>query len=165
MFRIYRSSGIWLTNSSLVLDGVAATRSCGLSATQLNCGDDIGICACTTDLCNGAVRPGMTTASALILFASVAMYIFAWWKRCTDGGSSMKSGFLVTRNSCTELLNFWVIWNYEFLTNLVLNVPVVLQNILIMLQNGFIVSQNVYIRSLLEFVIDKIRGNSEVIDM
>ena len=41
------------------------------------CNDD-GSCACTTDLCNAAVRPGMTTAtSALILFAAVAKYIFA----------------------------------------------------------------------------------------
>ena len=51
---------------------------CGIKSWERDCGDNNGTCTCTTDLCNAAVRPGMTTAtSALILFAAVAKYIFA----------------------------------------------------------------------------------------
>jgi len=51
---------------------------CGTSLMEMNCGGDIGICTCATDLCNAAARPGMTTATfALILFAAVAKYVFA----------------------------------------------------------------------------------------
>ena len=50
---------------------------CSTKQYETNCGDDDGWCVCTTDLCNAAIRPGMTTAtSALILFAAVAKYFF-----------------------------------------------------------------------------------------
>ena len=49
---------------------------CGLKATTATMTASESVC--TTDLCNAAVRPGMTTAtSAVILFAAVAKYIFA----------------------------------------------------------------------------------------
>jgi len=60
--------------------GTTVSRNCGLKSVDLNCADgDTGFCACTTDLCNAAVRPGTTTASALTLLGltAVAMYILA----------------------------------------------------------------------------------------
>jgi len=63
-------------------DGKIVKMGCHNKGFEENCGDDNGsgdeYCTCTTDLCNAAVRPGMTPAtSALILFAAVAKYIFA----------------------------------------------------------------------------------------
>ena len=57
----------------------ATTFGCGTKNMENDCGGTYGgTCTCTTDLCNGAARPGMTTATfALILFAAVAKYVFA----------------------------------------------------------------------------------------
>merc|ERR1711941_151045 len=48
----------------------STTKSCGLKAVEANCGESNGVCACTTDLCNAAVKPGAGTLSAVILFAT-----------------------------------------------------------------------------------------------
>ena len=50
------------------------SKGCGLASTANSCADGItGTCACATDLCNAAVRPGTTTtASALTLFGLTA---------------------------------------------------------------------------------------------
>ena len=54
---------------------------CGYESDEKDCeaSDRDGTCACTTNLCNTAARPGMATASAsaLMIFASIAKYIFA----------------------------------------------------------------------------------------
>ena len=47
-------------------------KGCGLASSAYNCADgETGVCTCSTDLCNAAVRPG-TAASALILLLSLA---------------------------------------------------------------------------------------------
>ena len=58
----------------------STAKSCGLKAAETNCGESVGVCACTTDLCNAAVKPGAVTASVVILFATITAYIFAGLK-------------------------------------------------------------------------------------
>ena len=52
---------------------------CGYESDKKDCkaSDRDGTCACTTNLCNTAARPGMASASFLMLFASIAKYVFA----------------------------------------------------------------------------------------
>lgn len=55
--------------------GVTISKGCGLASSANNCDAGItGICTCTADLCNAAVR-GMA-ASALTLFGLAAASIY-----------------------------------------------------------------------------------------
>ena len=56
--------------------GLATMRTCGLKSEAVNCDGAIGVCACTTDLCNTAVRPGIWTAPAMIVLAAFAIAIY-----------------------------------------------------------------------------------------
>ena len=54
---------------------MTVSKGCGLASSASNCADgETGICTCSTDLCNAAVRPG-TAASALILLLSLAVAV------------------------------------------------------------------------------------------
>ena len=51
-------------------------KGCGLASSASSCEDGItGTCACTTDLCNAAVRAAASVAAVLCL--AVAVYSFA----------------------------------------------------------------------------------------
>ena len=67
----------------LLQDSKVTERGCAAKTTaESTCGKPTGTCVCKTDKCNkgedissGAIKPGMMTASATILFAAVARCI------------------------------------------------------------------------------------------
>ncbi len=49
-------------------------RGCGMANEQMNCGDDdLGVCTCTTDLCNGADKAAFSAAKVVLAVAAALL--------------------------------------------------------------------------------------------